>query len=52
MRNYFKEGDMISAEVQQVNSNDGKISLHTRNQKYGKLINGYLLKADSNYIRR
>lgn len=43
---------MISAEVQQVNSNDGKISLHTRNQKYGKLYNGFLLKADSNFIRR
>ena len=35
-----------------MNSNDGKISLHTRNLKYGKLVNGFLLKADSNFIRR
>lgn len=52
MRNYFKEGDMISAEVMQVNSNDGKISLQARNLKYGKLLNGFVLKLDSNFIRR
>jgi len=52
IRNYFREGDIISAEVQQVNSTDGKISLHTRNSKYGKLQNGFLVKADSNYVRR
>lgn len=27
MRKFFVEGDMISGEVMQVNSNDGKISL-------------------------
>jgi exosome complex component RRP4 len=52
MRNFFKEGDMISAEVMQVNSNDGKISLQARNLKYGKLLNGFVLKLDSNFIRR
>lgn len=52
MRQFFKEGDIISAEVMQVNSADGKISLQTRNQKYGRLANGFLLKADSNFIRR
>jgi len=52
MRNFFKEGDIISAEVMQVNSNDGRIMLQTRNLKYGKLLNGFMLKTDSNYIRR
>ena len=52
MHNLFKEGDIISAEVMQVNSQDGKISLQTRNAKYGKLANGFLLKIDSNFVRR
>lgn len=43
---------MISGEVMQVNSNDGKISLQTRSLKYGKLLNGFCLKLDSNFIRR
>jgi exosome complex component RRP4 len=52
IRNFFKEGDIISAEVMQVNSNDGRIMLQTRNLKYGKLLNGFMLKTDSNFIRR
>ncbi len=36
MRGYLKEGDLISAEVQQL-YNDGAASLHTRSLKYGKL---------------
>ena len=52
MRLFFKEGDIISAEVMQVNSSDGKISLQTRNLKYGKLSNGFLMKIDSNFVRR
>ena len=52
MRMFFKEGDIISAEVMQVNSSDGKISLQTRNLKYGKLSNGFLMKIDSNFVRR
>jgi len=52
MRNFFKEGDIISAEVMQVNSSSGQIMLQTRNLKYGKLLNGFMLKADSNFIRR
>ena len=49
---FFKEGDLISAEVMQVNTQDGKISLQTRSIKYGCLSNGFLLKVDSNYVRR
>ena len=52
MRNFFKEGDIISAEVMQINSSDGRIQLQTRNVKYGKLLNGFMIKTDSNYIRR
>ena len=37
MRKFFKENDIISAEVQQVGSSDGKITLQTRNLKYGKV---------------
>merc|ERR1719187_1388755 len=36
MREYLAEGDLISAEVQQVHS-DGALALHTRSLKYGKL---------------
>ena len=52
MRTFFKEGDIVSGEVMQVNSSDGKIQIQTRNLKYGKLLNGFLLKLDSNFIRR
>ena len=52
MRNYFSECDIISAEVQSINTYDGKINLQTRNLKYGKLVNGFLLKVDHNFIRR
>lgn len=52
MRNFFKEGDIISAEVMQINSSDGRIQLQTRNLKYGKLLNGFMVKTDSNYVRR
>lgn len=36
MRQYLSEGDLISAEVQNLFS-DGVLSLHTRNLKYGKV---------------
>ena len=52
MRKYLREGDLISAEVQEVYS-DGSLSLYTRSLKYGKVIifinctinNGILLKV-------
>ena len=43
MRNYFQEGDLLVAEVQQIGSSDGTASLHTRSLKYGKLRNGIFL---------
>lgn len=42
MRKYLQEGDVISAEVQNVMS-DGTLSLHTRSLKYGKLGQGVLV---------
>ena len=52
MRNYLQEGDLISAEVQNVHSGDGAVSLHTRSLRYGKLSQGCLLKVSPSLIKR
>ncbi|KAM3727276.1 Exosome complex component RRP4 [Dirofilaria immitis] len=51
MREYLKEGDLISAEVQKVHS-DGQLLLHTRNLRYGKLSQGTLIKISPYLIKR
>lgn len=51
MREYLKEGDLISAEVQQVH-NDGSLSLHTRSLRYGKLGQGCCLVVSPSLIKR
>lgn len=51
MREYLAEGDLISAEVQQVH-NDGALALHTRSLKYGKLGQGVLVKVSPSLIKR
>ncbi|XP_048587071.1 exosome complex component RRP4 [Nematostella vectensis] len=51
MRNYFAEGDLISAEVQSIFS-DGSLSLHTRSLKYGKLKHGTLVKIPPTMVKR
>ena len=51
MRQYLKEGDLVSAEVQNI-FGDGALSLHTRSMKYGKLSQGFLLKVNPSLIRR
>ena len=51
MRRYLSEGDLISAEVQNI-FNDGSLSLHTRSLKYGKLGQGVLLKVSPSLIKR
>uniref|UniRef100_A0A182SFL5 S1 motif domain-containing protein n=1 Tax=Anopheles maculatus TaxID=74869 RepID=A0A182SFL5_9DIPT len=51
MRKYLQEGDLISAEVQNVHS-DGVLSLHTRSLKYGKLAQGILVKVFPSLIQR
>lgn len=51
MRNFFVEGDLISAEVQSI-LGDGAISLHTRSNKYGRLENGQLIVVPPTLIKR
>lgn len=51
MRTYLKEGDLISAEVQNVMS-DGCLSLHTRSLKYGKLGQGTLVQVSPSLVLR
>jgi len=51
MRKFLQEGDLISAEVQNVMS-DGTLSLHTRSMKYGKLGQGILVKVFPSLIKR
>ncbi|CAD7700637.1 unnamed protein product [Ostreobium quekettii] len=51
MRGVFKEGDLISAEVQAVRG-DGSVNLHTRSARYGLLGEGQALRVVPNLIRR
>jgi len=51
MRTFFVEGDLVSAEVQSMQS-DGSASLHTRSLKYGKLENGQVYVAPAYLIER
>ncbi|XP_026323996.1 exosome complex component RRP4 [Hyposmocoma kahamanoa] len=51
MRKHLQEGDLISAEVQNIFS-DGSLSLHTRSLKYGKLNQGTLVKVFPSLIKR
>eukprot|EP00049_Salpingoeca_infusionum_P018842 m.359042 g.359042 ORF g.359042 m.359042 type:complete len:270 (-) comp18383_c0_seq1:326-1135(-) len=52
MREYFKEGDTISAEVQAIFKEDGALSLHTRSLKYGRLGPGVFMSVPSVLVRR
>ena len=51
MRKYLQEGDLISAEVQNLFS-DGAVALHTRSLKYGKLFQGTLVTVSPSLIKR
>lgn len=51
MRKYLQEGDLISAEVQNI-YDDGSCSLYTRSLKYGKLSQGVLVKVFPSLIKR
>jgi hypothetical protein len=51
MRAVFSDGDLISAEVQQI-MQDGTVSLHTRQLKYGKLQGGQLVQVREREQRR
>eukprot|EP00092_Neocalanus_flemingeri_P013462 GFUD01014518.1.p1 GENE.GFUD01014518.1~~GFUD01014518.1.p1 ORF type:complete len:293 (+),score=82.28 GFUD01014518.1:52-930(+) len=51
MRRYLSEGDLISAEVQNI-YNDGSLSLHTRSLKYGKLGQGVMVRVSPSLVKR
>ena len=51
MRNLFKEGDLLTCEVQQV-QRDGTLILHTRSLRYGKLDNGVLVTVPPSLVGR
>ncbi|CAN8070530.1 unnamed protein product [Agarophyton chilense] len=51
MRKYFKEGDLVSAEVQEQRK-DGTVALHTRSLRYGKLSGGQLVTVQSELVKR
>ena len=52
MRRLYAEGDLLSAEVQQVTQSDGALILHTRSLRYGKLENGCAVQVPPGLIRR
>lgn len=51
MRSYFKEGDLIVAEVQS-SFQDGSLSLHTRSLRYGRIGQGTLVKVPPFLVER
>ena len=51
MRDYFREGDLISCEVQKV-MESGEVVLHMRSNRYSALQNGQLIKVPSCLVRR
>jgi exosome complex component RRP4 len=51
MRNFFREGDLVSAEVQELRG-DGSVALHTRSMRYGKLDTGQFVTAQSSLVKR
>jgi exosome complex component RRP4 len=49
MRSFFQEGDLIAAEVHKAM---GRLVLHTRSTKYGKLENGICIKVPALLVPR
>jgi exosome complex component RRP4 len=51
MRSLYREGDLLTCEVQQV-QRDGTLILHTRSLRYGKLENGVLVTVPPHLVGR
>jgi len=51
MRKYFREADVISAEVHKVHA-DGSMALHSRSLKYNKLSRGLLVAVPPRLVQR
>jgi len=52
MRSFLTEGDLLVAEVQAISNIDKSINLHIRNDNFGKLKGGALLKISSNLVKK
>ena len=51
MRSFFKEGDLVVAEIQNIFT-DGSTNLHTRSLNYGKLRNGQVIIVNASLVQR
>lgn len=51
MRNIFNMNDIVVCEVQKVNKNK-TFALHSRSEKYGKLIGGMLVKIPAMFVKK
>jgi len=52
MRSFFREGDLVCAEVHKVQQSDGSLSLHTRSHRFTKLENGLMVRLPPALIPR
>jgi exosome complex component RRP4 len=52
MRHFLQEGDLVSAEVHNVQPGDGTIYLQTRSHKFGRLENGYIVTVPPGLVPR
>ena len=52
MKQYFREGDLLAAEVEKVSDTTGGIQLRVRSKVCGKLENGFLVKINHENVRR
>ena len=52
MRQFLTEGDLVSAEVHKVLSDNATVLLHTRSSRYGKLENGSVLAVSPSLVPR
>lgn len=51
MRSFYSEGEVLVAEVQTLYQ-DGALGLHTRNNRYGKLGYGELIRVQAGLMKR
>lgn len=47
MKGFMKENDLIVAEIKGINYSEKQISLHIRNEKFGKLGKGLLVEVNN-----
>lgn len=52
MTQLYGVNDLICAEIQKIQPSNNQIILHTRNIKYGQLLNGELIQVNHNLIKR